>query len=149
VQIATGKLEEALANYGKALAVGEKLASIIEAAEIKSGGKAGRATASELGSVSWRALFARDYAKALSSADRALSIAPGELWIVMNRAHALMLVGRIKEARTLYLAHKDERLANNANKLWQQVVVEDFAELHKAGVTNRLMPKIEAPLKAR
>jgi tetratricopeptide (TPR) repeat protein len=144
VQMMTGKLEEALANYTKALAAQEKLASVVELDDIKSGGKAGRATARELGGVSWYALFTRDYAKALASADRALTIAPDELWIVMHRAHALMLVGRIKEARRLYLAHKDERLANN--EFWQQGVAKDFSTLRKAGVTNRLMPKIERVL---
>jgi hypothetical protein len=124
----------------------KNLATAIEAAETKSDGKAGRATGDALGIVSFQALFARDYPKALTAADRALTIAPNELWIVMNRAHALMFVGRINDASTLYLAHKDERIANNANKLWQQVVAEDFAELRKAGVTNRLMPKIENAL---
>jgi tetratricopeptide (TPR) repeat protein len=143
VQMATGKLEDALANYDKALAVAEKLASIIEAAEIKSGGKAGRATASELGSVSWCALFARDYAKALSSADRALTIAPNELWIQTNRAHALMLLGRIQEARALYVSHSSETIPG-ANKPWRQAVLEDFVELQNAGLKNVLIPEIEA-----
>jgi tetratricopeptide (TPR) repeat protein len=142
----TRKREEALANYNRALAISEKLESVIEAEDITSDGKAGRATARELGRAAWYALLARDYAKALAAADRALSITPNELWIETNRAHALMFLGRTREAMALYMAHKGERVA--ANKPWQQVIAEDFAILRRAGLSNPLMPKIERALGA-
>jgi predicted Zn-dependent protease len=75
------------------------------------------------------ALLARDYAKALAAADRALSITPNELGIETNRAHALMFLGCNREAMTLYLAHKGERVAAGANKPWQQVFAEDFRDI--------------------
>jgi tetratricopeptide (TPR) repeat protein len=145
VQIAAGKREEGLANYSKSLAILEKLAAVIEAAETESGGKTGSATVGALGNVSWQAVLARDYAKALSAADRALSIMPNALWIELNRAHALMFLGRTGEARRLYLAHSKEKIAE-VNKPWKQAVAEDFAELRNAGVTDPLMPKIEMAL---
>jgi hypothetical protein len=75
-QMITHKREEALANYNRALAISEKLVSVIEAEDVTSCGKAGRATASELEIA------------ALVAADRALSIMLNELWIETNRARA-------------------------------------------------------------
>jgi hypothetical protein len=86
-----------------------------------------------------RVLLARDFAKALAAADRALSLAPNALWIEMTCTCT-------HEARRLYLAHSKEMIAESANKPWKQVVAEDFAELRKAGVTDPLMPKIETAL---
>jgi TPR repeat protein len=99
-----------------------------------------------LGSLSWHALFAREYAHALDAAERALKTDPSLLWIETNRAHALMLLGRAAEAREVYLAHRDKRIPNNANKLWQEGIAEDFAELRKAGIEHPQMAEIETAL---
>src|SRR5262249_27899583 len=94
MQMATGKSEEALANYTKALAVEEKLVSTIEASEVEDAGKAGPGTAIPLRDVAWMALFVRDFTKALNAADRVLVIAANDLSSEINRAHALMYLGR-------------------------------------------------------
>src|SRR5262245_32438812 len=105
--------------------------------------KAGDAQA--LGKLAWRALLAREPADALSAAERALAIDPSLLWIETNRAHALMYLGRAEEARALFLAHKDKPIPDN-NKLWQQVIGEDFAEFRKAGIEHPQMTEIEVAL---
>ena len=56
--------------------------------------------------VAWYALFAREFTKALTVADRAHALLPDNLTIETNRAHALMFLGRGEEAKALYLAHK-------------------------------------------
>jgi len=105
--------------------------------------KAGDAQA--LGSLAWYALLAREPADALSAAERALAIDPSLLWIEINRAHALMYLGRAEEARALFLAHKDKAILGN-NKIWQQSVGADFAKLRKAGIEHQQMTEIEVAL---
>jgi hypothetical protein len=61
-------------------------------AETKSAGKPGADTAGALGNVSWHALFAREFKKALAASERARALAPDVVWIDANRAHALMLI---------------------------------------------------------
>jgi tetratricopeptide (TPR) repeat protein len=118
MQLTSGNSQEGRATYRQSLAIRQKLAAVMEVADMQSSGKPGEATAEALGNVSWDALFAGEYATALDAADRALGIAPTALWIQSNRAHALMLVGRTKEARTIYLAHRGEKVAENADKPW-------------------------------
>ena len=72
-----GRESEALEIYRAALAVHEKYALQQETKETSEKGKPGPDTAWELAGVSRRALPARDFAKALSAAERSLSLAPG------------------------------------------------------------------------
>ena len=66
--------------------------------------------------------------------------------IEINRAHALMFLERREEAKTLYLAHKGKPLSKQDNRLWERVVVEDFAEFRKAGLEHPMMADIEKEL---
>lgn len=52
------------------------------------------------------ALRAGDFLKALDAADLAISFGPELIWIRINRAHALMFLDLIQEARDQYLAHR-------------------------------------------
>jgi tetratricopeptide (TPR) repeat protein len=104
-------------------------------------------TARALIPVAWDALMAGEPAKALTAAERSLSLAPGHLTAETNRVHALMYLGRAQEARALYLAHKDKLLPDNNNQSWQQAITEDFAELRKAGRAHPQMAEIETAFK--
>jgi predicted Zn-dependent protease len=70
---------------------------------------------------------------------------PIDLEIETNRAHALMFTGRNEEAKALYLAHKG-KVREPSDKLWEQVIAEDFAKLGKAGLTHPMMAEIEMEL---
>ena len=59
-----------------------------------------------------------------------------------------MFLGRTDEARVLYLAHRGEKLAPDESDLWEKAVLDDFAALRKAGLTDPLMNEIERLLKA-
>jgi hypothetical protein len=131
------------------LTLQQDLAREIEADELRIGGKPGERTASALRDLSWRAEFARDFALALSASDRAHSLEPESLSPEVKRAHALMFQGRIDEARTLYLAHRDEMIPENDNKSWRREITEDFTALRKAGLIEPLMDEIETALAAR
>jgi Sel1 repeat len=141
--VAKAKLEElairkaaGAGRYAEALQLQEALAAKVEA---------GEETAQALGAVAWYALFARQFTKALTVADRAHALLPDNLPIETNRAHALMFLGRKEESKALYLAHKGKPLSEGG-KLWEHVIAEDFAEFRRAGLTHTMMADIERAL---
>jgi TPR repeat protein len=133
-------------RYAEALQLQEALAAKVEAVETKREGKPGGETADALNSVAWYALFAREFTKALTVADRAHALLPDNLWIETNRAHAFMFLGRRKESMALYLAHKSKPVSEQDGKLWERMIVEDFAEFRKAGLTHPMMADIKREL---
>jgi tetratricopeptide (TPR) repeat protein len=139
------KAANATGRYADALAVQERIVARVEAEEVEAKGQPGKATADELVTLSWQALLAGEPAKALGACDRSLALQPGELAAELNRAHALMYVGRDQEARAIHVAHKRDVL-EDGNKPWPQVVAEDFDELRKAGRAHPQMAEIEAEL---
>jgi TPR repeat protein len=144
-QLAVAEAEEA-GRYDEALRLQSARVTEAEAGEVRAAGKPGSRTANELGNLAWYALFAREPARALAAAERALAIDPSQLWIETNRVHAIMYLGRVIEARALFLLHKGKLVAGNDNKPWQQVIGEDFARLRKAGLEHPLMAEVEAAL---
>ena len=48
-------------------------------------------------------LFAHDFAGALSASDEAIKLDPKDLAAQTNRAHALLFMGRTKDAEAIYL----------------------------------------------
>ncbi|MGO8952922.1 MAG: TIR domain-containing protein [Rhodomicrobium sp.] len=134
-------------RYAEALTLSEARARTIEAAEVKRDAKPGQQTERALLSVSWFALFARDFAKSLVASERGHGLDPDDLTIETNHAHALMFLGRSGEAKAIYLANKGvtgHKLGEG--KTWNGVVAEDFAELRKAGLSDPLMGDIEKEL---
>ena len=131
-------------RYGEALRLQEALVVKVEAAETEREGKPGEETAQALKDVAWYALFAREFTKALTVADRAHALLPDDLGIETNRAHALMFLGgREEECKALYLAYKGKPVSG---QLWERVIVEDFAEVRKGGLTHPMMADIEKEL---
>jgi TPR repeat protein len=136
-------------RFAEALRLEEDWARSVEADETKKAGKAGPLTAQELGNVSWAALFAHDFQRALDAAERAHSLDPAKLRLETNDAHALMFLDRTEEARALYFSHKDEPVSEGANKPWREVIAEDFVEFRKAGLVNSLMEEVETAWAAK
>ena len=130
-------------RYAKALQLQEALAEKVEAMETKREGNPGEKTAEALSDVAGYALLARKFTKALTVADRAHALFPDNLSIETNRAHALMFVGSGEECKALYLAYKGKPVSG---QLWEHVIVEDFAEFRKAGLTHPMMADIEKEL---
>ena len=133
-------------RYAEALQLQEALAAKVEAAEIKRDGQYGKDTAQALNEVTWYALFARDFTKALAVAERAHAFIPDDHWFEISRAHALMFLERGEEAQALYLAYKGKPVSEQDAKLWERVIAEDFAEFRKAGLTHPMMADIEKAL---
>ena len=134
-------------RYAEALLLQEALAVKVEAVETKREDKPGEKTADALYDVAWRALFAREFTKALTAADRVHALLPDHREFEINRAHALMFLGRGEESRALYLAHRGQRISEPGGQLWERVVVDDFAEFRKAGLTHPMMAEVEKELR--
>jgi tetratricopeptide (TPR) repeat protein len=115
-------------KYAEALAVAEQLAKSKEGDE---------AVAGELINISWYALFANRFERALEAGDRAAALDPESLSAQTNRAHALMLLGRDREALALYVAHKGENSSGSSK--WEEVIASDFDELQKHSLSHPLM----------
>jgi tetratricopeptide (TPR) repeat protein len=131
-------------HYDEAYKFAQAHAAAAEAFDNNTTGKPGDITAGALANLSWFALFAHQYAEALTAAERAIKLTPNDLVPETNRAHALMFLGRTDEARAIYLAHKGAKVGS---KTWNEVIPEDFAKLRKAGFTDPLMAEIEAAFK--
>jgi TPR repeat protein len=133
-------------RYAEALQLQEALAAKVEAAETKREGKPGNEAAWALRGVAWYAVFTREFGKALTVSERAHALLPDDLTIETNRAHALMFLGREENAKALYLAHKGKAVSSGQSAAWERVIVEDFAELRKAGLTHPMMADVEREL---
>jgi TPR repeat protein len=133
-------------RYADALQLQEALAVKVEEVETKREGKAAMETVDALGNVAWYALFAREFTKALTAADRVHALIPDDREFEINRAHALMFLEHGKVSKALYLAHKGKPVSEQDPRLWEHVIAEDFAEFRKAGLTHPMMADIEKEL---
>jgi hypothetical protein len=57
-----------------------------------------------------------------------------------------MFLERREESRALYVAHKGKPLSGQDARLWERVIVEDFAEFRRTGLTHPMMADIEKEL---
>lgn len=87
------------------------------------------------------ALFAKQPETALSESEKALALAPRDLWAALNRAHALMFLGRADAARSAYLQHKGETIPYFGP--WEAVIGIDYGSFRKHGITHPQMAEIE------
>jgi tetratricopeptide (TPR) repeat protein len=139
VQKALGDLREALISYRDSLAIAERLAKVDPSNMLWRNDL--QFTIDRIGTLAYRFVLAGDFTSALDAADQVVSLAPDELWLVTNQAHALMFLGRVEEARALYLKHRGAKA--QGEKSWEAVVLADFAELRVAKLTHPLMDEIE------
>jgi tetratricopeptide (TPR) repeat protein len=134
------RLDEALAVYLKSLVIRHQLSD-----GDKGNAQLQRELQSVIGDIddtAYRLVLTRDFAKALEATDRIISVAPDRVGLYANRAYALMFLGPIEEARALYLQCRGTKNVIG-NKSWEAVILEDFAELRKAGLQSPLMNEIE------
>lgn len=134
-------------NFREADTLQRHYVEMVRKAEIERTGKAGGETAKALSGAGWYALLARDTLQALAFCDEAAALDRG-IGPQLNRAHALLLLGRGDEARSIYLAHSGQSLDDDEGNRWNAVVVSDFAELKKVGLSHPLMDEIEQSLRA-
>jgi tetratricopeptide (TPR) repeat protein len=145
---AQGNLPEALKSYRDGLAITERLAKA-DPSNVQWRNDR-QFIINRIGGLAYRFVLAGDFSNALDAADQVVALAPDRLWLHVNRAHALMFVARVEEARAIYLAHRGARNASaSGEKSWETAVLEDFAELRAARLTHPLMDEIEQLFTAR
>ena len=140
VLVAQGKLNEALKAYREGLAVIEPLA-----ATNRSNTQWQRDLQyciGKIGGLGDKFVLVSNFAIALEAVDQAIALAPEKAWLYTSRAHALMFLDRTDEARALYLKYRGAQKVVG-DKSWEAVILEDFAEFRKAGLTHPLMQEIE------
>ncbi len=128
----------------KAAAAQAKLIDAVEKEERQKAGKPGPQTASALLTLSWYRLFAHDFKGALAASERAGGLAPDPVYAT-NRAHALMFLGRAREAKWLYQMYKGQPV-EKGGKLWEDAIRDDFKEFEKRGLKHPQMSEIQALL---
>jgi len=138
-----GKLAEALPFLRQSLAGAQALA-----AEDETNAQYRDDLAYSIGGLSGLAyhyVLVNAYDDALKMADEAIALDPNQIWFHTNRAHALMMLGREDEARTLYLKYRGATDARPGSS-WNELVITDFAEMRAAGIDHPLMREVESAL---
>jgi tetratricopeptide (TPR) repeat protein len=134
-----GKLDEALAVYRRCLDIcTAKIASgqvNIRAIEDRT------VVIEKIYGLAGDFLMSRDFAKALEAVDSALSATPHAPWLNVYRAHGLMFLDRVEEAKQLYLVLRSEKV--DAERYGASLILQDFAAMRKAHLTHPLMAEIE------
>jgi tetratricopeptide (TPR) repeat protein len=137
---AQNKLDEALKAYRDELAIAEQLAAADRSnTEWQNDFQY---SIGNIGGLAFEFVLARNFVRALEAADLVISLAPDQIWLYTNRAHALMFLGRIDEARALYLKYRGQQNVDG-EKSWEARILEDFAEFQKVGLAHPLMQEIE------
>jgi tetratricopeptide (TPR) repeat protein len=95
--------------------------------------------------VAYQLLLVNEPRNALAMANYALVQAPDQIWIEVNKADALMLLGQTDAARAVYLKHKGTD-ADGQGSTWSADVLGDFATLRSIGVNDPLMAEVAADL---
>ncbi len=98
-------------------------------------------TGDKMGTLAFYFVLMHDYQSALDGADGAMAAFPDLTWVNINRAHALMFLGRLDEARMIFLGHRGEII--NGNELWETSVRTDFESMRRAGLNHPLMDEVE------
>jgi tetratricopeptide (TPR) repeat protein len=141
VLMGQGKLDEALKAYHDGLTIAERLAAA-DPSNMQ-WQRDLQYSVDRIRGIAYKFILARKFDTALEAADQAASLEPQSVWLNVNRAHALMFLDRVDEARVLYLKYRGEKNVQEG-KSWEAVILEDFAELRKSGLSHPLMNEIES-----
>jgi tetratricopeptide (TPR) repeat protein len=86
--------------------------------------------------LAYHQLFIRDFSGALESSDDALKLNPKDLVAETNRAHALLFLGRVPDAETVYLQYRGRNISPDSDQKWEEAILNDFDDLESAGITH-------------
>ncbi|MGE0084631.1 MAG: tetratricopeptide repeat protein [Desulfococcaceae bacterium] len=106
-----------------------------------------RKQAAEYGSLSWKYLFDRQFAKAGEAAQKGIALDPSQEWIKTNLASSFLFTGQWDKAKAIYLELKDKKDQHDETKTYRDVFLEDLNALEKAGITHPDMAKVREMLK--
>lgn len=141
-----GKLSDALQAYRDSLTIARALVA-------KDGSNTQwlddlKSTVTSIGGIAFLFVLKGDFSKALEAGNQATSLMPKEIWMYSNVAHALMFLGRVQNARTLYLKYRGEKDVQGGEP-WETIILNDFKDIRKEGLSHPLMDEIERRFQAR
>jgi tetratricopeptide (TPR) repeat protein len=100
---------------------------------------------SALNDVAWYGLLAKAPQRALDATKEALTLNAGRTESLLNEAHALMFLGRTKEARDIYLDPSNTAVVSaQGSTPWKKQVLEDFEDLQRHSLSAPLMDAVKA-----
>ena len=99
--------------------------------------------ASNWGNLSWYYLFAEKYGEALQASIKGYELDNTQNWILTNKGHALLFLGRIEEANTVYLKIKDVEYNGEPFKV---ILLRDFDAFEEEGISNEYFDEIRVLL---
>ncbi len=142
-----GDRDLALSHFKAALARSERIAE--QTAGSAPATAASRARAEALNTVGWYALESADFEKALAVSESALSLQPDYALPMMNKAYALLYLGRPDDAAAIYLAEAEKPLPDVGNRVWRDVFWDGFAILRRVGRENPSFDEWQRTLQAK
>lgn len=125
----------AIAAYRDGLAVFRSLAD-----RDKSGTQWRSDLVDALGNLALALLPDNQPQQTLDLADEALKLDPSAVRVELTRAHALLFLGRVDEAKAIYLADKYKTIGGRS---FAAVVADDFARFRRFGINTLAMQQIE------
>ena len=90
---------------------------------------------SEYGSLSWWALFTKDYTLSEKAAQRCLELDNTQEWVLTNLGHSQLLRGQYAAAKASYEKLKGKK--DNEGKDYKQVILDDLKALEAEGITHK------------
>ena len=139
---AEGKLDEALAVYRHYAAICQ--AKVAYGSSMRAADQLDF-TLSRIGRLAPRFLQIGSFKWALECTDEALAAHPNSVVLNINRAHALMCLGRLDEAQAIYLRYCGKKMPPRG-KSCDNFILQGFAQLRQVGLSHPLMDDIEKGL---
>lgn len=98
-------------------------------------------------SLSFFSLFVEEYATAIEAAEKTLKLNSGQTGVETNLALGYLLNDQWKEATTIYKKRRGQQFPGDPNnRSWNQVFLQDIADLEAAGITHPDFAKVKALL---
>ncbi len=94
----------------------------------------GKATALDYNAIGSNYLLTKQYGKALKYLQDGEKIDPTELLLQLNLAHAYLLNGNYKDAKTIYKKYQNQNVTDVLS--WSQKTEQDFKAFQKVGIQN-------------
>jgi tetratricopeptide (TPR) repeat protein len=93
-------------------------------------------------------ILARNFAGALRSAEEGRLVSPNSLQTEEYRAHALLFLGRIREAEAIYRAHIGRKIREGLDTSWEETILKDFDFFERNGLTQADIARLRKILKS-
>lgn len=99
--------------------------------------------------LAWNQLLNRKPREAIAASLKALKLSPANAAMIKtNLAHGYLFENQFEKAKAIYLENREAKLRND-QRTFSEVVLDDFIELEKAGITHPDMEKIKALLQIK